>query len=65
MRPQPLIAVTDGEASSRWYQHLLACESAPGSAECERLVVAGRLVLQLHDWDVEHHHGALGDRGAA
>lgn len=21
----------------------------------------GRLVLQLHNWDVEHHHGAVGD----
>ena len=30
MRPQPLIAVTDVEASSRWYQRLLGCESAHG-----------------------------------
>src|SRR4051812_19885326 len=30
MRPQPLIAVADVEASSQWYQHLLGCESAHG-----------------------------------
>jgi hypothetical protein len=30
MRPQPLIAVTDVEASSRWYQRLLGCQSAHG-----------------------------------
>jgi hypothetical protein len=30
MRPQPLIAVTDVEASSRWYQRLLDCQSAHG-----------------------------------
>jgi hypothetical protein len=33
MRPQPLIAVTDVEASSRWYQRLLGCKSAHGGAE--------------------------------
>jgi predicted enzyme related to lactoylglutathione lyase len=21
----------------------------------------GDLILQLHDWEVEHHHGAIGD----
>jgi predicted enzyme related to lactoylglutathione lyase len=21
----------------------------------------GKLILQLHDWRVEHHHGAIGD----
>ncbi len=61
MRPQPLIAVRDVEATSRWYQRLLGCESAHGGAEYERLTVGGELVLQLHAWDVEHHHGAIGD----
>lgn len=63
MRPQPLIAVADVEATSRWYQHLLGCESAHGGPEYERLVWNGTLVLQLHRWDVEHHHGAIGDPG--
>jgi catechol 2,3-dioxygenase-like lactoylglutathione lyase family enzyme len=62
MRPQPLICVRDVEASSRWYQHLLGCESAHGGSQYERLVSRGQLVLQLHNWDVEHHHGAIGDR---
>jgi catechol 2,3-dioxygenase-like lactoylglutathione lyase family enzyme len=35
MRPQPMIAVTDVEASSRWYQRLLGCESAHGGPEYE------------------------------
>jgi hypothetical protein len=61
MRPQPLIAVADVEASSRWYQRLLDCESAHGGPEYERLVRDGDLILQLHDWEVEHHHGAIGD----
>ena len=61
MRPQPLIAVTDVEASSRWYQRLLGCESGHGGAEYERLFSNGVLILQLHRFDVEHHHGRIGD----
>lgn len=61
MRPQPLIAVRDVEASSRWYQHLLGCQSAHGGAEYERLMASDTLVLQLHSFRVEHHHGRIGD----
>lgn len=61
MRPQPLICVRDVEASSRWYQRLLGCESAHGGPEYERLVSKGRLILQLHRWDVLHHHGPIAD----
>ena len=62
MRPQPLIAVTDVEVSSQWYQRLLACQSAHGGAKYERLVSNGQLILQLHSFEVEHHHGPIGDR---
>ena len=62
MRPQPLIAVTDVEASSRWYQRLLNCQSAHGGPNYERLVANGTLILQLHKFEVEHHHGPIGDR---
>lgn len=61
MRPQPLICVRDVEAVSRWYQKLLGCQSAHGGPEYERLEHRGKLVMQLHNWGVEHHHGAIGD----
>ena len=61
MQLAPLICVRDVEASSRWYQELLGLVSGHGGKEYERLNVCGRLVLQLHRWDVEHHHGQLGD----
>jgi catechol 2,3-dioxygenase-like lactoylglutathione lyase family enzyme len=66
MRPQPLIAVNDVEASSRWYQRLLGCRSAHGGPNYERLVstLNGELILQLHSFDVEHHHGPIGDPDA-
>lgn len=62
MRPQPLIAVTDVEASSRWYQRLFGCRSNHGGSAYEQLVANGELVLQLHSFDVQHHHGRIGDR---
>lgn len=61
MNPQPLICVEDVEASSRWFQKLLGLQSAHGGKEYERLEKNGRLILQLHRWDVEHHHGAIGN----
>lgn len=62
MRPQPLIAVSDVEASSRWYQRLLGCLSNHGGSKYEQLVSNGQLVLQLHSFEVEHHHGPIGNR---
>ncbi|TWT95861.1 Glyoxalase-like domain protein [Botrimarina colliarenosi] len=62
MRPQPLIAVTDVEASSRWYQKLLGCQSGHGGPEYERLVDHGRIVMQLHHFEEDRHHGPIGDR---
>ena len=62
MRPQPLIAVTDVEASSRWYLRLLGCRSDHGGSAYKRLVADGNLVLQLHNFEVEHDHGAIGNR---
>ena len=61
MRPQPLISVTDVPRSSRFYQQLLGCESGHGGDEYERLLHRGTLVLQLHSFEVDHHHGAIGD----
>jgi len=61
MRPQPLICVSDVEASSRWYQRLLGLRSCHGGRAYEQLVLDGRLILQLHSFEVEHHHGAIGN----
>ncbi len=64
MHAQPLICVHDVEATSRWYQRLLGFQSAHGGSEYERLVKGDQLVLQLHRWDVEHHHGPIGEPNA-
>src|ERR1700753_221617 len=59
MRPQPLIAVTDVEASSRWYQRLLGVRSDHGGPDYERLVSNGQLVLQVHSFEAAHAHAPL------
>lgn len=64
MRPQPLICVSDVEASSQWYQRLLGCQSAHGGPDYERLVSRETLILQLHKWEVDHHHGPIGNPDA-
>ena len=61
MHPQPLICVTDVESSSRWYQRLLSCRGAHGGSHYEQLVKDGRIILQLHSFQVEHHHGPIGN----
>ena len=61
MHPQPLIAVKNVRASSRWYQSLLRCAGLEGSEDhphrevYDRLVRGETLLLQLHAWDVHNH----------
>ena len=55
---QPLIAVRDVRASSRWYGTLFAANSLPNHRHrdlYDRVFSSGRLILQLHAWDEEHH----------
>jgi catechol 2,3-dioxygenase-like lactoylglutathione lyase family enzyme len=63
VRAQPLIAVRDVRASSRWYQELLGIQNL-GEHEhrdfYDRLLSDGELVLQLHAWDDEDHPNLTG-----
>jgi catechol 2,3-dioxygenase-like lactoylglutathione lyase family enzyme len=55
---QPLIAVRDVRASSRWYAELLGADSLPDHEHrdfYDRISCSGRIVLQLHAWDEEEH----------
>ena len=57
-----MIAVRDVPASSRFYAEILQAESGHGGEEYEQLLSDGELVLQLHNIDVDHHHGPLAAR---
>ena len=64
---QPLIAVRNVRASSRWYAQLLGADSLPEHDHrdaYDRIWCAGQLVLQLHAWDA-HDHPSLVNRDAA
>jgi hypothetical protein len=55
---QPLIAVRDVRASSRWYIALLGADSLPDHEHrdiYDRISSSGRVLLQLHAWDEENH----------
>ena len=75
MRAQPLVYVKYVPESSRWYCTLLGAASGHGGEEYERIVDPKRhdenapystkhLVLQLHTWKKNHHHGTPGDAEA-
>ncbi|HEY3140241.1 MAG TPA: VOC family protein [Acidimicrobiales bacterium] len=68
MRPQPLVALEDVEAGSRWFQTVLGLRSGHGGSEYEMLLAdggdgggGGEMVLQLHQWEADEHQH-LGDR---
>jgi catechol 2,3-dioxygenase-like lactoylglutathione lyase family enzyme len=55
MRPQPMVALADVEAGSRWFQNVLGLRSAHGGTEYEMLMDGDGLVLQLHQWEADEH----------
>jgi catechol 2,3-dioxygenase-like lactoylglutathione lyase family enzyme len=58
VQSQPLIAVRDVKASSRWYQQLLGADALPEHEHrdvYDRVLCDGHLILQLHAWDEERH----------
>ena len=55
MTAETMIAVLDVEASSAWYQNLLACESNHGGSEFDRLVIGDEVILMLHHWGAPEH----------
>ncbi len=64
---EPLIAVRDVRASSRWYQQLLGADALAEHKHrdlYDRILCGARLVLQLHAWD-EQNHPNLVNRDAA
>ena len=58
VQAQPLIAVRNVRASSRWYTELLGADSLPEHhhrGRYDRITSSGHLILQLHAWDEENH----------
>jgi catechol 2,3-dioxygenase-like lactoylglutathione lyase family enzyme len=58
-----MVVVRDVDASRRFYLRVLGAESGHGGNEYEQIVRDGEIVLQIHDIEVEDHHGRLADPG--
>jgi predicted enzyme related to lactoylglutathione lyase len=55
----PIIAVKDVEASSRWYQSIFECRSMHGGKEFDVLVSKNyEVLICLHKWG-EHQHPTM------
>ena len=70
VRAQPLIAVRNVIASSRWYAQLLGLtadaldEESTHDNTYNRLRSGDQLLLQLHSWDDEDHPNLTGEHDA-
>ena len=52
----PIIAVRDVEASSKWYQSIFGCKSMHGGKEFDILVVENdEVLICLHQWGIHGH----------
>jgi len=59
----PIIAVKDVEASSKWYQSIFGCRSMHGGKEFKVLVDENdEVLLCLHQWGA-HEHPTMKDPG--
>lgn len=55
-KTDPIIAVKDVEASSKWYQSVFGCKSMHGGKEFDVLVSAnGEVLICLHRWGAHGH----------
>ena len=60
MQPQPLLVVSDVEATARWLSDVFELTSGHGGAEYDAIMNGDTVVAQLHVWDA-HGHEQLGD----
>ena len=61
IKVDPIIAVKDIEASSRWYQSVIGLRSLHGGKEFDVLVAENdEIVMCLHKWG-EHEHPTMMD----
>ena len=59
MKMDPIIAVKNVEASSKWYQMIFSCKSMHGGKDFDVLVSDnGEVLLCLHKWG-EHGHPTM------
>ncbi len=59
MRTITMLYAQDVEATAQWYQDFLGLRSGHGGPEFDMLMDGDTLLLQLHELDANHDHGAV------
>jgi catechol 2,3-dioxygenase-like lactoylglutathione lyase family enzyme len=59
-----MLVSRDVERASRFYVDVVGLESRHGGSEYDQLFHGDEMVMQLHDFDVEDHHGLLAESDA-
>src|SRR5699024_2270103 len=64
MKPQPLITVSSVPASAAFYCKLLGARRGHAGDNYAQILLDGEMIMQLHDFDADEDHDALGDASA-
>ena len=59
MQTVTMLYARDVEATAQWYQGFLGLRSGHGGPEFDMLMDGDTLLLQLHELDANHDHGAV------
>ncbi len=59
MQTVTMLYARDVEATAQWYQDFLRLRSGHGGPEFDMLMDGDTLLLQLHELDADHDHGAV------
>ena len=65
MKPQPILTVWDVNESARFYCALLGAQRGHAGDDYAQILVDGEMILQLHNFDADDDHDALGNENAA
>ncbi|HWV23928.1 MAG TPA: VOC family protein [Thermomicrobiales bacterium] len=65
MKPQPLITVSSVPISAKFYCDLLGAQQGHGGEHYEQILDGTELVMQLHGFDADVNHAALGEPSLA
>ena len=65
MKPQQILTVRDVNESARFYCELLGAKRGHAGDDYAQILVDGEMILQLHNFDADDDHDALGNGAAA
>lgn len=65
MKPQPILTVSDVNKSASFYCTLLGAKRGHTGEDYAQILFDGEMIMQLHNFDADDDHDALGDENAA